>query len=48
MMETVSTYVQHKNKRNGPWVIHAPRYVHQKNGKKIETDRKVHLHEGNS
>ena len=42
-----TTYIQHKTKATVLWVIQALRYVHQKK-KKIETDQKVHLHEGNS
>ena len=42
-----TTYIQHQTKATVLWVIQAPQYVHQKT-KKIETDRKVHLHEGNS
>ena len=42
-----TTYIQQKTKATVLSVIQAPRYVHQKT-EKIETERKVHLHEGNS
>ena len=42
-----TTYIRHKTEATVLWVIQAPRYVQQET-EKIETDPKVHLHEGNS